>query len=677
MKEKKSKSKTPNTTQTKGALIALDDTVGELLFEAKLTYQRGETYYYYIERNQTRYYFKYGVSLLGVQIHRNEHNRLNIVICDEMQYQQFKKALFDETQQYRWIGATNKYDGSFIFFDELSIKPCEKDTTKFQTSFNTILKQYFTIPAKELIGKNQGALIDSFELNTVQHHVIHDAQIKGPAYAVEVEMLELSDDSVMYEFMQLSQEMDITQITKNTKAAKREQYDLMREALYINQHYTYPKQMIVVNGWTAKDFIESKHKDLIDTYDILTNLRVNPEEERINLRRFLYFNYDKLFNRELQRQYKPRQTVSSVKQEQPTAFTAFTNREHNLSDMLQDIFSSIGYTPTNTSAVASPNTFLAEYTIPMIQKQLQQYIIGQEELIKHVATFLYYHMLRQIRPNLKMRPLLISGPSGSGKTEVWRVAKKLYGKYLQIEIVDGSTITQEGWNGQRKLSAVLQSLTNASILVVDEFDKLSKPSFSKGGDNVSQRIQSEFLKLLEGDYNTVGYRRDDVKLNYDTTTLGLVMIGAFEGIRSEKESENDTIGFVRHSNADYNKCVTITDEDLIAFGVMPEIAGRISDKCTTNKLTASQYLEIIRNRFSRVNVLIQELEMLGIKAEDTITDERIIQLAEQSQSNMMGVRWVSSQIETELLELLLLADLRQQFIAPMPPESHCIDEFDF
>lgn len=316
------------------------------------------------------------------------------------------------------------------------------------------------------------------------------------------------------------------------------------------------------------------------------------------------------------------------------------------------------------------STFLSKYTIQMVQDELKQYVLGQDELVKHVATFIYYHILRQMNKNLNIRPLLISGPSGSGKTEIWRAAKKAFSYYVNIEIVDGSTITQSGWSGQRKFSSILRDLDTATILVIDEFDKLAAPAHSKGGENVSHHIQAECLKLLEGDYNTTGFRVDadssDI-IRYDASTLGIVLIGAFEGIRSDKENRKERIGFSgeTRNKAKYEALVPITDEDLIKFGVLPELVGRISDKCTVNKLTAQQYLEIIKNQHSRVSILVKELEKLGIDAAKAIDDDKIIQLAEKSQVNMLGIRWVSSQIENMLLDLLVTADLRDKF-EPIP-----------
>ena len=352
--------------------------------------------------------------------------------------------------------------------------------------------------------------------------------------------------------------------------------------------------------------------------------------------------------------------------------TTETSQDKELNEKNEDSFDDIDTFDTLTAKIYANahSTFLSQYTIQMVQDELKQYVLGQDELVKHVATFIYYHILRQMNKNLNIRPLLISGPSGSGKTEIWRAAKKAFDKYLRIEIVDGSTITQSGWSGQRKFSSILRDLDTATILVIDEFDKLAAPAHSKGGENVSHHIQAECLKLLEGDYNTTGFRVDadssDI-IRYDASTLGIVLVGAFEGIRSDKENRKERIGFggETRNKAKYEALVPITDEDLIKFGVLPELVGRISDKCTVNKLTAQQYLEIIKNQHSRVSVLVKELEKLGIDAAKVIDDNKIIQLAEKSQSNMLGVRWVSSQIENMLLDLLVTADLRDKF-EPIP-----------
>ena len=308
-------------------------------------------------------------------------------------------------------------------------------------------------------------------------------------------------------------------------------------------------------------------------------------------------------------------------------------------------------------------TFLSRYTVPLIEKKLKKYIIGQDDLVRHTAVFLYYHALRQMYPNLKVRPLLIAGPSGSGKTEIWRVANKLFEEYFDIQVVDGAGITQDGWTGQRKLINIIGDLHTSCILVLDEFDKLTLPSYSSRGENVSTRIQAEFLKIMEGELNNIGLKSED--FDYDVGSLGLVFVGAFEDIRNKKRNKKN-IGFVSKYESDKplpdNEPFTITDEDLVEHGIMPELVGRIGDKCTTNVLSAEQYLEIIRNSNSKISTLLDVINGLGIETQSLLSDEKILELARESQSTLLGVRWVISRVESILLDAISSSDLRNVFI---------------
>ena len=648
--------------------------MGKLLFEAHIIHHKGPTYFYYVEKCGSKYYFKHGISMLGVPIHNDENYRLSILTQTEETYKTFKQELFIQAKQYRWSGPGFKHRGHFNFLDEKCAFPFNMDGSKFQIPFYTLMRPFFEDPFEDLTkDETNYTIVDNFEVNKRPHKVIHDNGYQEPLYQPEPELIEDDDNQVLLKFGRLSKDEGPAKDLMHTESVRREQYDLMREALFIKKFKIYPRKMVMVDGWCAKDLIESKYCDIIEAYSLLTLLRVNKEEGKEKLRQLLYADYPKLFNKELNEIYKARRDAVMKEQEEQRHSERLKINEvpTTIEEPQKEKPSNrLGLDFTNMTAEQimcavyedACQRFLSTYTIPMIQKDLQQYIIGQDDLIKHVATFIYYHMLRQAQPDLSLRPLLIAGPSGSGKTEVWRVAKKLYSDYLEIEIVDGSTITQEGWSGQRKLSSVLQSLNRATILVVDEFDKLASPSYSKMRDNVSHHIQSEFLKLLEGDYTTTGVRDEEDRLKYDPNTLGIVMVGAFERVREEKEHKNDhVVGFVQRKVEQYDEIVPITDEDLIKFGVLPEIVGRISDKCTTNKLDAQQYLSIIKNQHSKVNTLIKELDKLGIDATQAINDKKIIELAERSQTNMTGVRWVSAQIESELLELLLSADLRARF----------------
>ena len=317
--------------------------------------------------------------------------------------------------------------------------------------------------------------------------------------------------------------------------------------------------------------------------------------------------------------------------------------------------------------------FLKTKTPALIEQELNEQVIGQPQLTRAVADFLYYHALRQQHPSLPQRPLLIAGPSGSGKTEVWRVAKKLYGDTFFIRIIDGSNISAEGWAGNYKIDTYLDSeSTNGGILVVDEFDKLVTPKHSSSGENVSLSIQAEFLKLVEGEYR-VSKKKELTSMT--SKMMGFVMVGAFEALRQWKQSIQSApakvrIGFCMETSTEKTVpapvSTELTDEDFIAFGIMPELLGRIAAKCSTRALDAKAYLGIIRGPHSRVAAIEQVLKQYGVHFSDVISDEEILALVATSKHNSTGVRWVSAQVESRLLEAI-----RQQGLFPSKSMEQC------
>ena len=318
-------------------------------------------------------------------------------------------------------------------------------------------------------------------------------------------------------------------------------------------------------------------------------------------------------------------------------------------------------------------TFLKTKTPASIEQELNAHIIGQPQLTKAVADFLYYHALRQQHPALPQRPLLIAGPSGSGKTEVWRAAKKLYADTFHIRIIDGSNISGEGWSGNYKIDTYMDAqITDGGILVVDEFDKLVTPKHSSSGENVSMSIQAEFLKLVEGEY-CVSKKKELTSMT--SKMMGFVMVGAFEALRRWKQAVQTApskvrIGFCAEAASEKPITVPVstelTDEDFIAFGMMPELVGRIAAKCSTRALDAKAYLGIIRGPHSRVALIEQVLEQYGVRFSDVISDEEILALVATSKHNCTGVRWVSAQVETRLLEAI-----RQQGLFPSKSMEQC------
>ena len=320
------------------------------------------------------------------------------------------------------------------------------------------------------------------------------------------------------------------------------------------------------------------------------------------------------------------------------------------------------------STVTNPYMhFLQTHTPATIQQKLDELVIGQPELTRAVADFLYYHALRQIHLDLPPRPLLIAGPSGSGKTEVWRAVNKLYGDTFSTNIIDGSNLSCDGWAGNYKISTFTTAkFADGGILVVDEFDKLARPKYTSGGENVALQMQSEFLKLFEGEHHITENKRPT---NVTTKKMGFVLVGAFESLFDQKNApkakETAPIGFCAQRTATHacEASYQFSDEDFIAYGIMPEVIGRIASKCATRPLDEESYISIIRSPHSRVSMIEQVLKQYGIQICDIISQEELKALIAQSKENRTGVRWVSAQVENRLLEAI-----REQGLFPSRPK---------
>lgn len=311
--------------------------------------------------------------------------------------------------------------------------------------------------------------------------------------------------------------------------------------------------------------------------------------------------------------------------------------------------------------------FLYTYTPDKIAEELNKRVVGQPELTEEVASFLHYHMLRMLHPELPPRPMLIAGPSGSGKTEVWRVAEELFGELFQLHIADGSRFTTEGFKGNYKVSTIINdhAMTNGGVLVVDEFDKLVKPRHTSSGDNVSLELQAEFLKLIEGEYTFLD--DDDKETNINSKKMGFVFVGAFDELAEKKKKRAATrkIGFdsLDSQNTQAAEYFEFTEEDYLDYGMMPELVGRIASKCNTRHLSDDDYVAIIKNEHSRFSKIAKVLQGYGVDISDLVSDDEIKELIKRSKENRTGVRWVSAQIENVAMDYLRTCDIRNLMYA--------------
>ena len=286
--------------------------------------------------------------------------------------------------------------------------------------------------------------------------------------------------------------------------------------------------------------------------------------------------------------------------------------------------------------------FLKHYTPKKIIDHLDKYVLGQEEAKMACAIHLYNHVMRCKYPEKikKKNVLLLYGPSGSGKTEMYRVLKLI--SPVPIEIRDAGDVTCRGFAGA-DLSEVVKGIGGKaivasdkimgreirkrfSLVVLDEFDKLVSPHNTGYGENVSKEVQSSLLYAMED-----GIVTDTKGEKLDVSSFGFACVGSFAGLMSNYKKR--TIGF--------NSEETVFDEDitndLINFGMIPELCSRISTISKVRKIEISDLIRIMNTEsMSPIYQLKEEYALNGIDLD--VTEGSIKAVAEIAYEDGLGAR---------------------------------------
>ena len=222
-----------------------------------------------------------------------------------------------------------------------------------------------------------------------------------------------------------------------------------------------------------------------------------------------------------------------------------------------------------------------------IYQYLMRNIYNQDKYCKDAAMILYNHIRGITSRNV------VCGPSGCGKTYLWQCLKEIWPKII---FVDSSTLTKTGWKGNNNVSDFLSRVDFQApdyIIVFDEFDKCVSPQITSEGQNVSKNIQAEFLKLVEGQQFSVQVEKKERSI--DTSGMSFVFCGSFAEKAISISKKNSTTGFgfgsERYEEKAFSKALTI--EDLIEFGLIPELASRITRIINTHPLTVDDYRYLI------------------------------------------------------------------------------------